>query len=229
MNEHDVLLDDAAMLALGALSPEQAAEVRAHLQTCDECMAEYRRLKAIANLLPLGAADPDAAENVPAPGLKAGVMALTQTKKQRAGTHYLLPAYLPAAACLALAVFFGAMYAIERTHVNSQNATIADLVSPVAQRYTVSGGEVVRSGGHIYLAMRGMPPLPAGKVYQAWTLPKGSKRMAPSAIFTPKGGSASLRLPVDARAITAVAVSVEPAGGSAQPTSKPLFVVTLHG
>jgi anti-sigma-K factor RskA len=73
--------------------------------------------------------------------------------------------------------------------------------------------------------MHDAPALPPGKVYQAWTLPAGSKKMAPSVTFTPKGGRILLRLPVNASRIAAVAVSVEPAGGSPQPTSKPVFVV----
>jgi anti-sigma-K factor RskA len=36
-----------------------------------------------------------------------------------------------------------------------------------------------------------------------------------------------VRLPQDAGEVTAVAVSVEPAGGSLQPTSKPIAVAVL--
>ena len=45
MNQHDAMLDDVAVYALGALPPAQAQAVRAHLDTCAECAAEYRRLK----------------------------------------------------------------------------------------------------------------------------------------------------------------------------------------
>jgi len=76
--------------------------------------------------------------------------------------------------------------------------------------------------------MRDLPPPPRGKVYQAWTLPKGSKDMAPSVTFEPDSqGVAIVALPADARITTAVAVSVEPEGGSKQPTSKPVLVVPL--
>jgi anti-sigma-K factor RskA len=52
--------------------------------------------------------------------------------------------------------------------------------------------------------------------------------MAPSLTFEPgDNGEAILRLPESADAVTAVAVSVEPAGGSKQPTSKPVAVVAL--
>lgn len=228
MNEHDLLLDDIAMLALDALSPAQAAHARAHLATCEECAAEYRRLRSAIDLLPLAAADPDAAEYVPRAALKARVMAITRS--QRPLTAKLARSvYLLTAACFALAVIFGALYAGLRTQVNQQNAVIADLTAPAAQHYRVTSGEVIRSEADVYLVMRSLPALPVGKVYQAWTLPKGSKRMAPSVTFMPARGRVLVRLPVNAKHISAVAVSVEPAGGSTQPTSKPVFVVLFRG
>ena len=70
-----------------------------------------------------------------------------------------------------------------------------------------------------------LPPLPKGKVYQAWTLPKGAKAVQPSLTFSPNAdGVAVVALPVDASKVGAVAVSVEPEGGSKTPTTTPTFV-----
>jgi anti-sigma-K factor RskA len=53
--------------------------------------------------------------------------------------------------------------------------------------------------------------------------------MTPSITFVPnKTGLAVIALPDSATNLVAVAVSVEPDGGSAQPTTKPLFVRTLE-
>ena len=61
-------------------------------------------------------------------------------------------------------------------------------------------GEVVTHGGKLYVAMHDLPPAPKGKVYQAWTLAKGAKDMAPSVTFVPDArGVAIVSLPVDAR------------------------------
>jgi anti-sigma-K factor RskA len=77
--------------------------------------------------------------------------------------------------------------------------------------------------------MHDLPALPAGKVYQAWTLPKGSKTMAPSVTFVPDArGVAVVSVPADARVTNVVAVSIEPEGGSKAPTSKPVLVVPLN-
>ncbi len=105
---------------------------------------------------------------------------------------------------------------------------LADLIAPGNERYPVPGGVVERSAGRILIALQHLPPPPKGKVYQAWTLHKGAKAVAPSSTFLPDStGLALVELPGSANDIAAVAVSVEPAGGSKQPTSKPNFVRPL--
>lgn len=105
---------------------------------------------------------------------------------------------------------------------------IADLVAADAQRFPVPQGEVVKHGNRVYLALRTLPALPKGKVYQAWTLAKGAKTVAPSVTFVPNaGGVAVVALPENADTLAAVALSVEPEGGSKAPTSKPTFIRPL--
>jgi hypothetical protein len=110
-----------------------------------------------------------------------------------------------------------------------QNDRIADLFAADSVHYTVPGGEVVRHADRIYLAMRSLPKLPPGRVFQAWTLSPGAKSMAPSITFTPnRQGMAIVQLPViDGSNVTAVAVSIEPEGGSKAPTTTPTFVEKL--
>jgi anti-sigma-K factor RskA len=105
---------------------------------------------------------------------------------------------------------------------------VADLVAVDAQRYPVPQGDVVKHGSHLYLTLHALPPLPRGKVYQAWTIAKGSKTLAPSIVFTPSAsGVAVVALPENAETLAVVALSVEPDGGSKSPTSKPTFVRPL--
>jgi anti-sigma-K factor RskA len=112
-----------------------------------------------------------------------------------------------------------------RTH---DREMIADLIASDAQRFAVPQGEVVKHGAHLYLTLHSLPPLPRGKVYEAWTLAKGSKTVAPSVTFTPNAaGVAVVALPENADTLAAVALSVEPEGGSKTPTSKPTFVRPL--
>lgn len=228
MNAHDEYVDDLALLALDALPADEARHVRAHLSQCEACTAEYVRLREAADVLPLAAALPDS--SAPSADLKRRIMAGVEPQNVVPMTaqrkpSFVAPPYLLAAACLIAAIIMGALYAQVSRRAADQSAIIADMTSPGAQHYAVTGGQVLRAGDRVYIAMRNAPRLPAGKVYQAWTLPQGSKRMAPSVTFVPEKGRVLLRLPVNAAQIAAVAVSVEPVGGSAQPTSKPVFVV----
>ncbi len=60
---------------------------------------------------------------------------------------------------------------------------------------------------------------PSGKTYQAWVIPPGGKPIS-AGIFS--GGRTSVQLAAAAHPGDTVAVTVEPAGGSAQPTSHPI-------
>ncbi|HMD01795.1 MAG TPA: anti-sigma factor [Candidatus Baltobacteraceae bacterium] len=114
-----------------------------------------------------------------------------------------------------------------RSQAAASDARIAALLAPGSRRYDVAAGEVVKSGGRIYLALH-LPAPPRGKVFQAWTLSKGRTAMSPSITFKPdEHGSAIVELPEGAANLTAVAVSLEPEGGSKAPTSTPAFVQKL--
>ncbi len=105
---------------------------------------------------------------------------------------------------------------------------LGDVFSPGSRHYAVRGGEVVRSGDALFIAMGHLPALPAGKVYQAWTIAPGAKIPAPSVTFTAEGGGIALvKLPVSAARVGAVAVTIEPTGGSKAPTSAPAFIRKL--
>ena len=160
------------------------------------------------------------------------------------------PAYLVAAACFAIAIITS-LYNVTlssqlrdvqnklaasttrssqlASNLADERSTISEIMSTESKHFTGTDGEVVTHGGKLYVAMHDLPPPPKGKVYQAWTLAKGAKDMAPSVTFVPDSrGVAIVSLPVDARLTNTVAVSVEPEGGSKAPTSKPVLVVPLN-
>lgn len=170
--------------------------------------------------------------------------------EMRAVRPIVWPAYAVAAACIAIALVTGIFNIslsdqvrqktsdLAQTQARSrvlaravalQRTALADLVAPDSQRYGVDRGEVVRHGKRLYLAMEALPAPPKGKVYQAWTLRTGATRMSPSVTFVPDAsGVAVVPVPVDAANVAAVAVSIEPDGGSKQPTSTPTFVLKLN-
>lgn len=255
MTSHESMLDSIAVYALGALPPNEAQAVRTHVETCAECREEYRGLVPVVSALALSAqACPDAASAAdsvapPGPLLKKRIMREVRPNvgEMRAVRPIVWPAYAVGAACLAIALITGivnmslnselhqtqtqlaqlsghnALLARDLAH---QRTALADLVSPQAQHFAVQDGEVVRHGSRLYIAMDTLPAAPKGKVYQAWTLHAGAKRMSPSVTFVPDaGGVAVVPIPADAAHVAAVAVSIELDGGSRQPTSKPTFVL----
>jgi len=245
------MLDEVAVYALGALPPADANRVRAHIASCPECREEYNRLRSTASLVGLSAETIGDARFCPSTLLKPRIMReiAKQSAPARDSGPKMWPAYLVAAACLAIAIV-SSMANISLSAQNRQmqtelsrsadaskklaqslsqtRITIADLLSSDAKHYDLEGGQIVTRGSHLYIAMHSLPQPPRGKVYQAWTLAKGGKKVAPSDTFVPdSNGVAVVPLPVDPRTMAAVAISVEPEGGSKQPTTKPIAVVPL--
>ena len=254
---HGAMLDDVAVYALGAMAPGDAKRVRDHIATCEACRTEYEALRPAAGALAYSAEACATGENGPHVSalLKPRIMrevrrTIASPRQEPARPALAWPAYLVAAACIAIALFSTianisingqlktAQSELDASRVglaqsartlDADRTTIADLTSVDAKRYPVRNGTVVARGERIYLAMHDLPAPPKGKVYQAWTLPKGSKTMAPSVTFVPDPhGVAVLALPQDARATAVVAISIEPDGGSKAPTTKPVAVAALN-
>lgn len=245
MNGHDEMLDSVAVYALGAMPPAEAAAVREHLATCEQCRAEYEALTPAVTALGVSSTGP-----APSPLLKRRIMRAVKpvnVAEMRAVRPIVWPAYAVAAACLAVAIIttifnislneemhqsqaqvatMNAHTAMMSRQLARQRTMVADLVAPDARRYRVNDGTVIRRGNRIYLAMQALPPPPKGKVYQAWTLHAGAKKMSPSVTFVPnRHGIAVVPIPAPASNMAAIALSVEPEGGSRQPTSTPTFVL----
>jgi anti-sigma-K factor RskA len=159
------------------------------------------------------------------------------------------PAYLVAAVCFAVAVTLSLMNLSLIEQLKSEQSlvavaqarssglerdlagerdTLADLMDEEAQRYDVRGGQIVRVRSRLYITMHDMVQPPHGKVYQAWTMPKTGTDLQPSLTFVPDAhGVAVVALPADAKDVAAVAITLEPDGGSKTPTGKTLVLQRL--
>ena len=242
---HEELLDDVAALALGALPAADVARVRAHVDTCADCRAEYEALAPAVTALGTSVescADQVHGAVVASPLLKARIMrdVRADARNLRARPPHWNMIATAASVAIAIGVSLYAFTLNERlghlqaqvAHItdidNQQQQMLADIKSPVAKRFPINGGEVVAVHHTLYITMVDLPAPPAGKVYQAWTLKKGAKVMTPSVTFSPDSrGVALVALPADSANTAAVALSVEPTGGSKAPTSTPVFVRTL--
>ena len=250
-------LESVALYALGVLPREEAALIAAFIANDDEARREYLDLRAAAETLAQTAEEPvDSATSVRMKErlmsrvrADAAAGSVTPRRLSPAYPAWLWGTGLAAAAAIVFAVVTVAQdvglrgdLALTERRVTAMQALIAqseriarqdrrtltDLLASDAKRYDVPGGTVIARGDKLYFAFSKLPAPPKGRVYQAWTAPKGSKTVVPSVTFTPNAdGVAVVALPVDATRVGAVALSVEPEGGSKAPTTTPTFIRPL--
>jgi len=254
--DRELMLENVALYALGVLPRAEIPLVAAFIAGDDAARREYEDLRAAADSIAHVAAEP--VDSTRSARMKERLLARVRedaaagtVARRRIGSAPGLVWGMGLAA--AASVVFGIVSVIqdvglrsdlaatqrrtatlqtqlaqtERVGANDRRA-LTDVVAPDAKRYDVAAGSVIVRAGHVYFAFSKLAALPRGRVYQAWTIPKGSKTPAPSLTFTPNpDGVAVVALPADAGKLAAVAVSVEPDGGSKAPTTKPTFVRPL--
>jgi anti-sigma-K factor RskA len=254
MPDREQLLDLVAAYALGTLPASESSLVAAFILSDTDARREYDEARATANMIGLSAEEP--VDSSRAARMKERLMAAVRddaSPRRAPASAVRSSAMWGTTLAAAAAVVFALVSVIQnfslrsdlheaqqrvatlQTRIAADRRTVArdrgmltDLTASDAKRYTVAYGTVVTRGAHVYLALATLPPLPRGKVYQAWTLAHGAKSVAPSVTFTPsETGITLVPIPEDAGSLAVVAVSVEPEGGSRQPTTKPAFVQPL--
>jgi hypothetical protein len=253
--DHAEMLDLIAVAALGNLSASDLQRATAHLATCEECRAEYAALRPSADALGIIAEVPIEAER--SARMKKRLLdtirlrdAMPTTPAQRRSSSGAIAAMLLATAASLVFALISTVQNIglrsdlasvqrRNTAIQTQLADnqrsrsgerqmIADFAASDAARYPVAAGDVIRRGERVYFVLRSLAPPPKGHVYQAWTLARGATSMSPSVTFQPNvSGVTIVALPENATLVTAVALSIEPTGGSKAPTTKPTFIQTL--
>jgi hypothetical protein len=79
----------------------------------------------------------------------------------------------------------------------------------------------------IVLVANGLAPLDASRTYQMWTIAAGQP--ASAGLLRPNAdGIVTATVPFDASRDELLAITIEPAGGSDQPTSSPIYVATIE-
>lgn len=236
----------AGLYAIDALETEaERRRFERHLQRCRSCSDEVRGLRETATRLGFAAA------RRPPPTLRPRVMSAVATASQlpvvrhharpRPRTLPLLPrlSTLAAGAAVAVALVLGAALAVAQHRLDqvrtSDQAIAAVLAAPDAQVLTSStsaGGTttlvVSAARRQMIVTAAGLPAPPSGKVYQLWLIGPPQTR---SAGLLPAGQSAR-PLPVLASGLATgdeFGMTVEPVGGTAQPTTTPIVVIKLPG
>lgn len=218
--------------ALDALSPEEAEQFRSHLQECSVCNQEVRELREAAARMA-------AVETVTPPdALKERVLAAADRTAQLPPRVTRLGSgdrrrWVPrlAAAAAAVVVAAGAGLGIATLTGDDDAATLQAGVVRVFEAEDANHAEVDTSHGAVRVATspgRGemavdtsdLQPLDAEHVYQLWSIADGTP-VSVGVLADPDQG-ASMEMPDSG---TQVAITVEPAGGSEQPTTDPIVQV----
>jgi anti-sigma-K factor RskA len=239
----------AGAYACDALEPGEREQFERHLDGCEQCTAEVQGLHEVTALLAIAVAAP------PPATLKVRVDARIQAIEQSAVPRAVVeqaPARrrgaLSGRAGWAVAVALAGVVAGLSVHTVTQHRQIASIsaqASTLLQVLAAPDAATVRapvsSGGHaviVYSRGRGeavveladLPSLPDGRVYQLWLMDTGGAATARSAGLVDASG-AVVNAQVLSPALddaTAVGLTVEPPGGTAEPTTTPIMVAALE-
>ena len=235
------------LYALGALEPAEQSEIEEHLRTgCPACSSGIRSAAAFGSIL---ATMPEQVQ--PPSRLRRRVLASVGIGQSRRIWSPVLAA-LSVALMMAL-VWLGRekrdrdLALVEaRDEIRRSAADLAGarsalqfLDAPETRQVVFGQGKPQPPRGSVFvnpergvlLIASNLPQAPAGKTYELWLIPrKGAPQPAGLFQSDPQGSAMHLRPgPVDVAATGAVAVTLEPAGGSNAPTATPVVVAPFAG
>ncbi|MFF6953475.1 anti-sigma factor domain-containing protein [Streptomyces iakyrus] len=236
---------DVGAYVLHALPADEEAAFEEHLAGCAPCRAEFDQLSGAA--VGMGAAE----TSTPSSGLRDRVLeriaAVPQDRSPAAesrrrrrrepGLRLALAASLAAAAALGGIAWWQSSEAdSEREQSAAEHAEYRQLADVLtAPDATISRQDLARGGTASVVASRaenravvfaaGLPPLTDDRVYQLWYARLGQFR--PAGLLSAASGGHADVLEGRLGGATAVCVTVEPAGGSRQPTTDPVGVISV--
>ena len=242
--------------ALNALDEgrEQARFVR-HLRRCQACSGEVRGLREVATALAIAAAaepPPQLRERVLAAVARTRQLPPEVAREGRLRAwlsripwlsvipwRIWLPRLATVAAVVAVvaAIVLGITLSGTEQQLSSERARnqaiAAVLAAPDVRTLTgrvTTGGDttVVLSAARreLVVSTAGLPALPSGKVYQLWLIGPPATRSA-GLLPAASGGRAGPVLASGLAAGDILGMTVEPAGGTEQPTTTPILLLKL--
>jgi anti-sigma factor RsiW len=237
----------AGAYALDALgSPAEQDRFARHLSRCPSCEAEVRGFREVATAMAF-------AVTAEAPAaLRPQVLAAAARTRQlppEVSSHARPPRtrstlpWIPwlsgavALASIAIAVFFGLAQSHTQDELNQARAENQALNVVLSAPHVQVLSQVATSGGTAIVVLAaerhalavvttGLPALPSGKVYQLWLI--GTKKTESAGLLPPaKDGQTPAVLATGVVKGDTLGLTVEPAPGSAQPTTKPIVALPL--
>jgi anti-sigma-K factor RskA len=205
---------------LHATADTERAAFERHLADCVPCAQEVRELRDTAARLGLTTAVS------PPPHLRGAVLTRIhterRTRRRRTGPRS------PGVVTVAAAVLLAATVSLGVVMVTRQADMLTTVLRTEDARFVHADGitVVVSRAENRGLLLTDLPPPPDGHLYQAWTIDSRDSRYHPAGTLTGNGPTA-IELTGIATA-NRVAITVEPHGGSAQPTTTPIAEVAIR-
>ncbi len=230
--------------AVDALDPAERSEFEQHLDGCPECAAEVRELlETTARLASAEVVEPSA-------GFHARVMAeVDQTRQERppgavvplrprraSASTWVLGVAAAVLAVVAVGLGVSLVHTKNDQAALTANAQAVSAVISAPDARTVPGevtgggrGAVVVSDsvGQAVFVANGLATPPSDHVYELWFIDSAGTATAAGSFTPNKDGVAAVPLSGSPTGAAQVAVTVEPAGGSSQPTTKPVMAVPV--
>lgn len=228
--------------AVDALDDVERARFEAHLRSCPDCQVEVETLRETAAALAVDPVEPPARLRAE---VLAGIESIRplpplidrdQPAAPRRRPWYTTTGPLLVAAALVLVALVTTValrpWADDTEPAPELTATERVLEAPdaekVAQEFpdgSVATVVVSRSEGRAVILTEDMALAPEGKVYELWLSTDGVD-MIPAGLM-PDDGDATVLLEGDASDAVAVGITVEPDGGSPEPTGDVVHVFEL--
>jgi anti-sigma-K factor RskA len=230
--EHDRYADDLAAFLLDALTPEERRDFEQHLSSCDVCRAELRWMRAAVEVLPLSVEQveaPPALRERLVDTVRAEASSAAAPRPRRPAARFadrfrlsLRPAAALASVAIVAAGIAGYLIGNGGDEGPSRVAVSPTAVEPAAR------ATIERTDAGAVLRAERLPVQPRGHVYEVWIVRKGKTKPEPSSLFAVhRDGRGATAIPGDLGEVETVLVSLEPEGGSAEPSTKPILRAKL--
>lgn len=236
MNPNENIHTLAGAYALDALDDLERVRFERHLDACDTCSEEVASFHDTAALL-------GAVEEMPvSDDLRRSVLDSIEHVRQvgpvTAKVHGIRPRVMSIAAAVFAVLALGAgafgfnqFQRVGELEPYQELASILQAPDAVVQSQQVDGAQVkvIASPGNGAGAVlaSGLDAAPDGHAYQLWLLDADDAATPAGFLEVGADGSGQELMQGDMTDVIAVGVTVEPAGGSDQPTSEPIAVVSL--
>lgn len=223
--DHEEMQASLGAYVIGAMPPDEIAEVRAHISTCESCMREADASADAAASLAVSVGT-----TALPPGFSERVLRTIREEREEVIAPPKPPrrAWLFAvagAAAVAL-VIIGSLAALIATRsdlARAERILTAVLHDEGLELRGASGavGKVVSVGDGSIFAATGLQEAPRGHDYQLWFIDDGRPRSAGT--FEVRGGIGILEVDLRFAGHDAAAVTIELEGGADQPTGDPVL------